>query len=224
MVRIALADDHTVVRQGLRALLEAEEEFTVVGEAGNGLEAIELVQRKKPQVLVLDLMMRELNGLEVIPRVKKQKSRTRVVVLSMYASVHYVYRALQLGAAAFVNKDATAEQLVKAVRAVMAGKTYVSPPLSKQAVERYARSIGETEPNPCQGLTGREREVLRLAANGLSCPEIADLLSVSVRTAEAHRRNLMRKLCLYSQTDLVRYALEMGIVPGFEPVLSDGDS
>ena len=219
-VRIALADDHTVVRQGLRALLAAERGFTVVGEAGNGRQAIELVQRKKPHVLVLDLMMRELNGLEVIPRVVKQRGQTRVVVLSMYASVPYVHRALQLGAVAFVNKNATAGQLVQAVRAVMENKTYLSPPLTPRAVERYARKIRETEMDLQQGLTGREHEVLRLAAGGMSCSEIAGLLSISARTAEAHRRNLMRKLCLHSQTELVRYALEKGILPALTPPLT----
>ncbi len=211
-VRIVLADDHAVVRQGIRALLEGEKGFTIVGETGDGRGAIDLVEQKRPHVLVLDLMMRKLNGLEVIPLVMKARGKTRIVVLSMYASVQYAYRALQLGAVAFVNKEATVEQLVRAVRHVMAGKVYLSPPLSNKVLKQYARKVRETELVIQQDLTGREREVLRLAAEGLSAFEIADLLGISNRTAEAHRSNFMRKLNLHSQTELVRYAMELGIL------------
>lgn len=210
---IALADDHIVVRQGLRALLETEPDFRVVGEAGDGPEAVHLVERLQPDVLVLDLMLPGLSGLEVARLVRQGSPKTRVLILSMYADEAYVLRALKNGAAGYALKDSSAADLVQAVREVARGQRYLSPPLSERAIERYAqRAEGVTE-DSYETLTTREREVLHLAAEGHTTAEIAARLGISPRTAETHRANLMHKLGIHTQTDLVRYALRRGIIP-----------
>ena len=211
---IALADDHIVVRQGLRALLETEPDFRIVGEAGDGPEAVHLVERLQPDVLVLDLMLPGLSGLEVTRLVRQGSPQTRVLILSMYADEAYVLRALKNGAAGYVLKDSSAADLVQAVREVAGGRRYLSPPLSERAIERYAqRAETSIQEDSYETLTTREREVLHLAAEGHTSAEIAARLGISPRTAETHRANLMRKLGLESQTDLIRYALRRGIVP-----------
>lgn len=210
---IVLADDHHVVRQGLRLLLEAEPEFSVVGEVADGLEVTELVERVKPKVVVLDLMMPGLNGLEVARQLRQHSPQTQVVILSMYADEGYVLQALKNGAVAYVLKDATTDQLVKAVREASAGRRYLSPPLSERAIDAYVQRAETTETlDLYDTLTTREREVLQLAAEGHSNTRIATRLSISPRTAETHRGNLMRKLGLRSQTDLVRYAIRRGML------------
>lgn len=210
---IALADDHIVVRQGLRALLETEPDFRIVSEAGDGPEAVHLVERLQPDVLVLDLMLPGLSGLEVTRLVSQSSPKTRVLILSMYADEAYVLRALKNGAAGYVLKDSSAADLVQAVREVACGRRYLSPPLSERAIERYAqRAEGVTE-DSYEMLTTREREVLHLAAEGHTGAEIAARLGISPRTAETHRANLMHKLGIHTQTDLVRYALRRGIIP-----------
>ena len=212
MTTIVLADDHHIVRQGLRALLEAEPDFHLVGETGDGLETVQLVESLHPDVLVLDLMMPGLNGLEVTRQVGKRSPQTRVVILSMHANEAYVLEALRNGAAGYVLKDASVAELAHAVREVTAGRRYLSPPLSERAIEAYVGKATETPLDRYETLTTREREVLHLAAEGCSNAEVADRLSISVRTAETHRANMMRKLDLSSQTDLIRYALRRGII------------
>jgi two-component system response regulator NreC len=213
MTDIVLADDHKVVRQGLRALLEAESDFRVVGETGDGLEAVQLVERLKPDVLVLDLMMPGLSGLEVTRQVGRLSPQTRVVVLSMHASQAYVLEALRNGAAGYVLKESSTEDLVRALREVTAGRRYLSAPLSERAIEAYVQMSQEATLDPYETLTNREREVLHLVAEGHTNVEIAARLSISPRTAETHRANLMRKLDLHTQTDLIRFALRRGIIP-----------
>ena len=210
---IMLADDHPVVRQGLRALLEAEQDFTIVGEAADGLEVAGLVERLRPNVLVLDLMLPGLGGIEVTRQICHRFPQTRVVILSMYANEAYVLEALRNGAAGYVIKEASAAQLVQAVREVSAGRRYLSPPLSENAIEAYIQKAQATPLDLYETLTTREREVLHLAATGNSNIEIADRLGISSRTAETHRANLMRKLGLHSQTELIRYAMRRGIIP-----------
>jgi len=213
-VTIVLADDHHVVRQGLRAVLEAEPLFSILGEAGDGLEAVVLVAKIKPQVLIVDLMMPGLTGLEVTRRVRKESPDTQVVVLSMHQSEPYVLEALRNGAAAYVLKNSQSAHLVQAVREAAAGRRYLSPTLSERAIAAYANRT-EADAGPTDAydtLTSREREVLHLAAEGNSHREIARRLSISPRTAEVHRANLMRKLDLHNQTDLVRYAIRRGII------------
>ncbi|MBN1978309.1 MAG: response regulator transcription factor [Anaerolineae bacterium] len=213
MTTILLADDHRIVRQGLRALLEAEPDFSLVGETGDGLEAIQLAERLQPDVIVLDLMMPGINGLEATRQIGDNCPQTRVIILSMHADEAYVLEALRNGASGYVLKDSSADDLVRAVREVEAGRRYLSPPLSERAIEAYTRKAQEASLDPYEELTNREREVLHMAAEGHSSTEIAERLSISSRTVETHRANMMRKLDLHSQTDLIRYALKRGIIP-----------
>jgi len=210
---IVLADDHVVVRQGLRALLAAEPGFEVVAEASDGLEATRLVERLKPDVLIVDVMMPGLGGIEVTRQARQHSPQTRVVVLSMYANEVYVLEALQSGAAAYVLKEASAGDLVAAVRAALAGRRYLSAPLSERDLEAYLARAKPGRLDPYETLTPREREVLHLAAEGYSNPEIGLRLSISTRTAETHRAHVMRKLRVQNQTELVRYAVARGILP-----------
>jgi DNA-binding NarL/FixJ family response regulator len=210
---ILLADDHRVVREGLRALLEAEPGFRVVGEVGDGLEAARMVERLRPNVLVLDMMMPGLHGLNVARQIRKRSPATRVVILSMHKDESYVLEALKNGAAAYVLKDASAEELVKAVHEAVAGRRYLSPPLSERVIETFLSKTEPTAGDPYESLTDREREVLHLAAEGRTNPEIADRLFISPRTVETHRAHLMQKLGLKNQTELIRFALKRGILP-----------
>jgi len=213
-ITILLAEDHQLVRQGFRALMAAEKDFTIVGETGDGLEALRLVEHLKPRVLVLDLMLPGLNGLEVTRQLTKRESQTKVVILSMHANEAYVLAALRNGAAAYVLKDSSASDLVRAVREVLGGRRYLSPPLSEPAMAMYLEKA-KTSNNLdiYETLTSREREVLQLAAEGHTTSEIATRLFISPRTVETHRANFMHKLALRTQTDLIRYALQRGILP-----------
>ncbi|MBO0798794.1 MAG: response regulator transcription factor [Blastocatellia bacterium] len=213
MISIMLADDHPIVRQGLKALLESEQNFHLVGEVGDGLEAVRLAIRLKPDVLITDVMMPGLNGLEVTRQVTKSLPQTKVVILSMYTDDSYVLEALKNGAAGYVLKDSQAADLVQAVREVAAGKKYLSPPLSEREIELYAQRFESVPSDPYELLTTREREVLQLVAEGRTSSEIAQQLFISPRTAEGHRANLMRKLGMQNNAELVRYALKRGIVP-----------
>lgn len=208
---VVLADDHPVVRQGLLALFSESPELSVVGEAGDGREALALVQRLDPNVLVLDVMMPGLNGLEVARRISLQSPRTRVVMLSMHANEAYVVEALRNGASGYVLKDAAGADLVEAVRAVAGGEHYLSPPLSERAVAEYVARATATL-DLYDTLTTREREVLQLAAEGSSSTAIATQLCISRRTAETHRGHAMQKLGIRNQKELVRYALRRGLV------------
>jgi two-component system, NarL family, response regulator NreC len=213
-IHILLADDHRIVREGFRALLEAEPDFQIVAETGDGLEAVRLVEQHKPQVLVLDLMMPGLNGMEVARQVSQRAPRTRIVVLSMHANEAYVLEALKNGASAYVLKDASAAELVRAVREANAGRRYLSPPLSEPAIDSYIQRARTSDSlDLYDTLTNREREVLQLAAEGHTNVEIANRLFISPRTVETHRSNAMHKLGLRSQTELVRFALQRGILP-----------
>lgn len=212
MPDILLADDHHIVRQGLRALLESEPHFRLVGEAGDGIEAVRLAERLRPDVLVTDVMMPGLNGLEVTRQVTKSVPKTRVVILSMYTNDAYVFEALRNGASGYVLKDSQASDLIKAVREVAAGRRYLSPPLSERALELYLKKVESVPVDPYEMLTTREREVLQMVAEGRTSAEIAGRLFISPRTAEGHRSNLMHKLSLQNHTDLVRFALKRGIL------------
>lgn len=214
---IVLADDHQVVRQGLRALLETESDFSVIGDAGDGLTAISLVDRLKPDVLLLDLMMPGLNGQEVTRRVCKLSPTTRTVVLSMHSSEPYVMEALRNGATGYVLKDASCADLIHAVREVMAGRRYLSPPLSERAIDAYREKAKGVAWGRYDMLTAREREILQLVAEGHTNNEIAKRLGISPRTAETHRTHLMRKLQLRTHTDLIKYAIEQRIIPLGKP-------
>ena len=210
MIKIALADDHTVVREGFRLVLETQPDFYVVGEARDGLEAIKMVEQLKPDVLVVDLMMPGVNGMEVIRQVSKL---TRVVVLTMHDQEAYVIEALRNGALGYVLKDATTSELVEAIRQVAIGKCFLSEPFSERQRELFAQVQNQESGDPYDSLTGREREILQLVGQGHSNQEAGEMLQISSRTVEVHRARLMRKLGIKSQTELIRYAIERGLVP-----------
>jgi DNA-binding NarL/FixJ family response regulator len=214
VLTIVLADDHPIVRSGLRTLLEAEPDCEVIGEADDGLTAVALVERLKPAILIVDVMMPGLGGLEVTRQVTQRVPTTRVIVLSMHSNEPYVLEALRNGAAAYVLKTSSTFALAEAVREVMAGHRYLSPPLTERAIHAYiTRSTASNAAlDRYDLLTTREREVLHLAAEGLTNPEIGERLHISPRTAETHRANLMRKLNLTTQAELLKYALHRGLL------------
>lgn len=211
-ITLILADDHVVVRQGFRLLLEQEVDFKLVAEASDGLEAVEMVAKHCPRVLILDLMLPRLHGLEVARRVHREHPETKVVILSMHSEEPYVLEALRNGVSGYVLKDASVDELVGAIRQVLSGRRYLSPVLADLAFKGWVEHPGESAQDVYDNLTNRERVVLQLAAEGLTSPQIAEKLFISPRTAETHRANLMRKLGLSSQTDLVRFAIRKGII------------
>lgn len=212
-IRILVAEDHTVVREGLCTLLKAQPDFHVVGEVEDGLQVITTVESLRPDVLVLDLMLPGLNGLEVARQVRRRSPQTRVVILSMHSTEAYVVEALRAGALGYILKKSSSAELVHAIREATAGQRYLSPSLSNLLIDAYIRKVEHETLEPYDTLTAREREVLHLVAAGHTNSEIAARLSISPRTAERHRANMMRKLNLHNHTDLIRYALQRGILP-----------
>jgi two-component system, NarL family, response regulator NreC len=209
---VVLADDHHLVRQGFRSLLQTEPDLEIVGEAGDGLEAVRLTEQLQPDILVTDLLMPALTGIEVVNQVQRRVPKTRVVVLSMHRNEAYVLEALRHGAMAFVLKDATASEFLKAIREVLAGRKYLGSPFSDSAIEAYVQKARGAPLDAYDKLTVREREVLQLKAEGRTTAEIAQRLFISPRTVEIHRTNFMRKLGLRSQTDVIRFALSRGLL------------
>jgi len=206
-VRVLLADDHPVFRQGLRALLEREK-FDVVGEASDGLEAIAAAERLQPQVVVIDLAMPALNGIDAVREIVKRAPRAKPVLLTMHTEEYHVLEALRAGAKACVSKTQAAEHLLQAIKDVCAGGVYLSPHVSGAVVQAY---LAKTE-LPYDPLTPRERQVLQLIAEGKTTKEAAAVLEVSVKTAETHRTNLMEKLEVSSTAELVRYAVRQDLL------------
>ena len=213
MQRIVVADDHGVVRRGIRALLESEPGFEVVGEAADGREALRLCQTLHADIAILDIAMPQLNGIEVTAKAIKQNSNLKVIILSMYADEVYIVRALSAGARSYLLKEATEEDLLPAVRAVAAGKSFFSPGISRILLDDYVRQLqrrGLTD--SWDLLSSREREVLQLLAEGHTNKAVASLLKVGVSTVETHRNRIMQKLHLRHFADLVLYAVRKGIV------------
>jgi DNA-binding NarL/FixJ family response regulator len=212
-ITIILADDHHVVREGLRTLLESQPDFRVIGETGDGLQVVSLVDKLRPQVLVLDLMLPGLDGLEISRQVHKNLPQTNIVILSMHANEAYVVEALAAGATAYLLKQATSDELVEAIRAAIVGQRYLSTPLSEHLLDTYRHKLAtEESDDPYHTLTLREREVLHLSAEGLTNKEVAARLVLSARTTEKYRSSLMQKLDLKNQTELVHYALQRGLI------------
>jgi DNA-binding NarL/FixJ family response regulator len=218
MIRVVLADDHPIVRQGLRAVLENEAGCQVVAEAADGMTALDLIAQHQPYIAILDVQMPDLGGLEVARRLPTKSPNTRLIMLSMHSDEPYVLEALHHGALAYVLKGSATSDLVEAVGSVMAGKRFLSEVLQERALDAYARrAIESTQPpDRYDLLTQREREVLQLAAQGMTNGEIGERLSISARTAETHRANFMRKLSLQSQTELVRFAMNRGLLPSVD--------
>lgn len=213
MIKILVVDDHPVVRQGLRQVLEGNPEFTVVGEAADGKGALELADQLQPDVAILDLALPGLNGLEVARRIQQRQPDTRILILSMHNSEAYVLEAMNNGILGYVLKESATKDLIHAVKEVAAGRRYLSPPLSEQKIQEYSERISSSSLDPYDALTDREREVLHMLAEGQNRGEIAASLSISPRTFDTHRTNLMRKLNLNSQMDLVRFAMQRGLNP-----------
>ncbi|HEX6295859.1 MAG TPA: response regulator transcription factor [Burkholderiales bacterium] len=211
MIRVLLADDHALVRAGIRSLLNGMDEVEVVAEASSGEEAIELAASSRPDVVLMDIAMKGITGLEAAARMRVRNPEARVVILSMHSGEEYVLQALRAGAAGYLLKDAATGELELALRSVMRGESWLSPAVSRQVVEGYVqRPGGEQAP---ELLTARQREVLRLVASGKSTKEIAFLLNLSVKTVETHRAQIMDRLGIRDVAGLVRYALRTGLVP-----------
>jgi DNA-binding NarL/FixJ family response regulator len=209
---VVLAEEYQILRQGVKALLRSETDLHVVGEASTGVEALRAVERFQPAVLVLNLTIPEPNGLEVTQRVARISPRTRVVILSRSADEGDAAAAVGAGASGYLGKEASAANLIQAIRAAAGGRRYLSPPFSEQALAAHSRKVATAPLDPLSLLTPREREVLRLTAEGSSGVEVAERLFISPRTVETHRANVMRKLALRNQRELVRFAVEQGIL------------
>jgi DNA-binding NarL/FixJ family response regulator len=210
-MRVLLADDHGLVRAGIRSLLEKIPGVEVVGEANNGREALELIKAALPRLVLMDIAMRELGGLEALSRITKDFPRVRVIILSAHANEEYVIRALRSGAAGYMLKDAAKAELELAINAVAEGKTYLSPSISRTVIDSYLERVGG-ESGPLEQLTSRQREILQLIAEGRNTKEVAHLLGISVKTVEAHRLQLMARLDIHDVPGLVRYAIRSGLV------------
>ena len=207
-IRILLADDHAVVRQGFKMILSEQPDMEIVGEAGNGREAVELAESLKPDIVVMDVAMPELNGIEATRRLATSVPHARVVALSMHKDSVYVRETLRAGARGYLLKDSVAGDLVSAIRAVASGEGYISPAVSNAVLDDYRRHVT----NPIDLLTSREREVLQMLAEGKTNKEIATVLNLSVYTVDAHRGRIMEKLNLHSITELVRFAVRNGLI------------
>ena len=208
MIRILLADDHSLVRQGFRAILAAQPDMEVIGEAANGREALEQAEKLHPDVAIMDVAMPELNGIEATRRLASSTPRTRVLALSMHKDSAYVREILRAGARGYLLKDSVDADLLAAVRAVAKGEGYLSPGVSDAVLTDYRRHVTD----PLELLTSREREVLQMIAEGKTNKEIATVLNLSVYTVEAHRGRVMEKLNLHSTGELVRFALRNGLI------------
>jgi len=212
-VRILLADDHTVVRKGLRLLLESVPEFQVIADAADGRDAVSLAEQHRPDVVVMDVAMPILNGIEAARQITGKLPGAAVVFLSMHGDESYVLRALKAGARAYLLKDSAEYDLIQAVKAVSEGKAFFSPAISKMLVEDYMRQLQERGvEDSFELLTTREREVLQLLAEGKNNKDVAALLNLSLYTVETHRSNIFQKLNLHSQAELILYAIRKGVI------------
>ncbi|MCJ7601511.1 MAG: response regulator transcription factor [Desulfobulbaceae bacterium] len=211
--RIVIAEDHTIVREGLRALLSSNPAFEIIGEAEDGLIAVRCVEELLPDLLILDLTMPKMNGMEAIKELTKRCSATKILVLTVHRTEEYVFAALQAGAKGYVLKDATHVELLMAIENILQGKSYLSPAVSKRVIEGYVEGKKSLE---CKStfdmLTQREKEILKLIAEGYKNKEIADCLCISIKTVDKHRTNLMKKLDLHNASALTTFAIDKGLL------------
>jgi DNA-binding NarL/FixJ family response regulator len=211
--RIVIAEDHRILREGLRSLLSSSPDFEVVGEAEDGREAIRCVEKMKPDLILTDLSMPRMNGMEAIREIKKQSPKTKILVLTVHRTEEYILATLKAGADGYLLKDSTHSELVMAVKNVLSGKHYISPGISEKVIEGYIEGKKTLKPRTSwETLTQREREILKLIAEGYRNKEIADDLCISVKTVEKHRANLMEKLNLHNVQALTALAIEKGLV------------
>jgi DNA-binding NarL/FixJ family response regulator len=212
-IKILLADDHIVMRRGIRALLERRPEFEVVAEAGDGREALQLTETHSPDVVVADIAMPNLNGIEAARQIAQRRPQTAIVILSMHSDESYVLRALKAGARGYLLKDSPESDLINAILAVHAGKAFFSPSISKMLVEDYMRQLQQRGADDSyELLTSREREVLQLLAEGKSNKDVAAMLNLSLHTVETHRSNILQKLNLHGTPELILYAIRKGVI------------
>jgi len=211
-IRVLIADDHRLVRAGIRMLLTSHDDIEVVGEAGSGWEAIEQATRLQPDVVLMDIAMGDLSGLEATQEIKERTPDVKVLALTMHDREEYFFNMLKAGALGYVLKESEPQELLIAIRAVHRGEAYLSPCVTKAVLEDYLAQGASQTPSRYDSLTLREKEVLRLAAEGKTSPQIADMLHLSVKTVEKHRSSMMHKLGLQSLPELIKYAIRKGLI------------
>jgi DNA-binding NarL/FixJ family response regulator len=211
--KIVLAEDHTILREGLKSLLSSSQDFEVIGEAGDGREAIRCVEKLKPDLILIDLSMPRMNGMEAIREIRRLSKEVKILVLTVHKSEEYILATFKAGADGYVLKDATHEELLMAIKSVLKGKNYISPEISEKVLEGYLEGRKRLKSQTSwESLTSREREILKLIAEGYKNKEIAEELCISVKTVEKHRSNLMEKLNLHNVQALTAFAIEKGLV------------
>jgi len=211
-IRVLVVDDHTIVRDGICALLALAGDIEVVGEAANGSEVLKMVKELGPDVVLMDIAMPIMDGLEATRRIHKEFPRTRVLILTQYDDKEYVFPVIEAGASGFISKVAASSELASGIRSVFQGDSYLSPSVAKLLVEDYQHGRGRVTRDPYKQLTDRERDVLKLVVEGHTTQEIAGILFISLKTVEGHKTNLMAKLGIHNRTELVKYALRKGII------------
>lgn len=212
-IRVLVVDDHTLVRDGIRSLLGLTPDIEVIGEAANGKEALEMLKKLVPDVMLMDLTMPVMGGLEATRRINKEFPRIKVLALTQYDDREYVFPVIEAGAQGFISKTAASSELAAGIRSVYRGESFLSPPVARLLVENYQQGASTvTSRDPYEQLTDREREILKLLAEGYATREIANMLTVSPKTVEGHKTSLMAKLDIHNRTDLIKYALRKGII------------
>jgi len=211
-IKVLIADDHTILRQGIKALLDNQAEIEVIGEAKDGREALTLIERLLPDVVLMDIAMPGLNGLEATRRIKKKFPEIKVLVLTMYTNEEYVFQILNAGANGYLVKETAFQDLISAIKAVYRDEAFMSPSISKKVINRYTQRVRDANDTTSDILTTREREILQLIAEGSSSKKIAEALFISPKTVETHRTHIMDKLNIHNRTDLIKYAIRTGIV------------
>jgi len=211
-IRVLLADDHTILRDGIRALLDDQADIEVIGEAGDGQATVKMTAQLQPDVVVMDIAMPLLNGLEATRQIQRDYPQVKVLILTMHENEEYIRQVLAAGALGYVLKDAAARDLLGAIRAVYQGEAVLSPAITRLVIEDYLRWGDIRPPDSSNGLTSREREVLQLIAEGYTNKEIAEILCISIKTVQSHRTNLMSKLDLHDRGELIKYAIQKKII------------
>ncbi|MBN2374129.1 response regulator transcription factor [bacterium] len=214
-ITVCLADDHAILREGLESLIKQAQDIEVIGEASDGHETIKLVEEKQPDILILDIAMPKLNGIEVSNRIKKKFPKTKIIILSMYDNKEYIFELFSCGVSGYLPKESVASDLISAIRAVHKGDFYMSSSISKKVVDGFLQ-MGQgkkiKKPSSKDNLTSKEKEILQLIAEGYSSREIAGLLNTSMKTVDTHRNNIMKKLNLHRKSELIKYAIQQGII------------
>ena len=211
-IKVLVADDHTILRQGIKALLDNQEGIEVIGEAKDGREALAIIEETLPDVILMDIAMPGLNGLEATRRIKKKFPRMKVLVLTMYTNEEYIFQILNAGANGYLVKETAFQDLISAIKAVYKNEAFMSPSISKKVINSYIKKAQDDEEKTCEILTTREREILQLIAEGNSSKKIAELLFISPKTVETHRTHIMDKLNIHNRTGLIKYAIRKGMV------------